>query len=288
MERELWLRIKSLLAKQRDRRPLKCTFTNADIVLTFFWAVLHDRPIYWACDRKNWPVYDRRRPLPVPSTMTRRLRTRSVQALIDQMESSLRECFPDTTLHVVDGKPLPISGHSTDPDAGFGRAAGGMAKGYKLHLIYAENGNINAWDVKPMHVDERRVARDLIPRAKIEGYLLADANYDSNHLYDLAADHRIQLLAPKRNRESADLGHRTHSPARISSLYLLGQEKTGWARRLFARRPDIERFFGSLSSASYGLTYLPPWVRRIDRVRRWVQAKLIVYQIAQIRRKLSA
>ena len=288
MERELWLRIKSLVAKGRNRRPLKCTFTDGEIVLTFFWAVLHDRPISWACDRSHWPVYERRRPLPVPSTMTRRLRTRSVQALVDQMEASLREHFPDTTLHIVDGKPLPISGHSTDPDAGFGRAAGGKAKGYKLHLIYAENGGIRAWDVKPMQVDERRVARDLIPRANIEGYLLADANYDANHLYDLAADYRVQLLAPNRRGESEDLGHHDQSPARISSLFLLDHEKTGWARQLFKRRPDIERFFGALSSASYGLTYLPPWIRRIDRVRRWVQAKLIVYQIAQIRRKTAA
>lgn len=288
MERELWLRIKSLVAKGPNRRPLKCTFTDGEIVLTFFWAVLHDRPISWACDRNNWPVYERRRPLPVPSTMTRRLRTRSIQALIDRMEASLREHFPDTTLHIIDGKPLPISGHSTDPDAGFGRAAGGKAKGYKLHLIYAENGSIRAWDVMPMQVDERSVARDLIPRANIEGYLLADANYDANHLYDLAATHRIQILAPKRYRQSEDLGHHDHSPARISSLILLGHEKTGWARQLFKRRPDIERFFGALSSASYGLTYLPPWIRRIDRVRRWVQAKLIVYQIAQIRRETAA
>ena len=288
MERELWLQIKSLVAKGRDRCPLKCTFTNGEIVLTFFWAVLHDRPISWACNRNNWPVYDRRRQLPVPSTMTRRLRTRSVKTLIDRMEASLREHFADTTLHIVDGKPLPISGHSTDPDAGFGRAAGGQGKGYKIHLIYAENGDLCAWDVKPMQVDERTVARDLIPRANIEGYLLADANYDANHLYDLAASHRVQLLAPKRYRDAQNLGHRVHSPARISALFLLEQEKTGWARRLFARRPDIERFFGSLSSASYGLTYLPPWVRRIHRVQRWVQAKLIIYQIAKIRRETAA
>lgn len=159
--------------------------------------------------------------------MTRRLRTRSVQALINQMESTLGEHFPDTTVHVVDGKPLPISGHGTDPDAGFGRAADGKAKGYKLHMIDAENGGIRAGDVKPMQIDERRVARELIPRANIEGYLLADADYDANHLYDLAADLRIQLLAPKRYNESQNLGHHYHSPARISSLILLGRETTG-------------------------------------------------------------
>lgn len=288
MERELWLHVKSLAAQGPDRLPPRGTYTDGEIVLTFFWAVLHDRPTSWACDSDNWPPYEQHRRLPVPSTMTRRLPTRSVRAMIDRMESSLSTHFPDTTLHMVDGKPLPISAHSTDPDAGYGRAAGGQAKGYKIHMIYADNGNIRAWAVMPMQADERTVARDLIPQAHIEGHLLADANYDANHLYELAAEHRIQLLAPKRYEDAQDLGHYVHSPARISCLYLLEQEETGWARRLFERRRDIERFFGSLSSASYGLTYLPPWVRRIDRVRRWVQAKLIIYQIARIRREMAA
>lgn len=288
MERELWLQVKSLVSKARGRRPLKCKFTDGEIVLTFFWAVLHDRPISWACNKNHWPVYERRRPLPVPSTMTRRLRTHSVQSLIDRMETALREHFAATVVHMIDGKPLPISSHSTDPDAGFGRSAGGLAKGYKLHLVYAENGDFRAWAVKPMQADERTVARDLIPRANIEGYLLADSNYDANHLYDLAGHHHVQLLAPRRYQNAEDFGHSVHSPARISCLFLMEQEKTGWARALFGRRRDIERLFGSLSSASYGLTYLPPWVRRLDRVKRWVHAKLIIYQIAKIRRETTA
>ena len=76
-----------------------------------------------------------------------------------------------------------------------------------------------------MRVDERPVARDLMPQVNIEGYLSADANYDANHPYDLATAHRIPLPAPKRYRESEDMGHypsSLHSRARYDSLILSG------------------------------------------------------------------
>jgi len=39
----------------------------------------------------------------------------------------------------------------------------------------------------------------------------------------------------------------------------------------------IERVFGVLCCTAGGLGALPPWVRTLDRVRRWVGAKIVLY-----------
>ena len=39
-------------------------------------------------------------------------------------------------MRMIDGKPLAISGVSKDADAGYGRGAGGMQKGYKFHAVW--------------------------------------------------------------------------------------------------------------------------------------------------------
>ena len=43
-----------------------------------------------------------------------------------------------------------------------------------------------------------------------------------------------------------------------------------------AGRTDIERQFSQLVCFGGGLATLPPWVRRIWRVRNWVMAKLLI------------
>jgi hypothetical protein len=108
---------------------------NAQVVQTYLWAVLHDRPVSWACDKKNWPIYDRRRPLPTSSTMSRRIRTVCIQQLLRTIENALTENRPDYLCRWIDAKPLPIGGSSGDRQAGCGQAAGTKARGYKLYAI---------------------------------------------------------------------------------------------------------------------------------------------------------
>lgn len=280
MERELWREVVGLVRNAGRQRPAKCQYTVEEIVLTYLWAVLHDRPISWACRRSSWPVYDRRRALPTPSTMSRRLKWPGVQRVLDALDLALNIDCRKSEVHAIDGKSLPIGGNSGDPDCGYGRAAGCKAKGYKLHVICSLNGSIAAWEVHAIQVNEHKVGINMVARAGVTGYLLGDKNYDANHLFETASKHGLQLLAPRRFGPTRGLGHHPHSPARIQSMKWLEGDDPKY-RALFARRADIERFFGNLSSASYGLMALPPWVRRLPRVRRWVQAKLIVYRIAQ-------
>jgi hypothetical protein len=182
MEHQLWREILGVLAMPCKRRG-KGTYSDKDIVKVWFWAVLHDRPVSWACEPGNWPLQERRWPKPSSSTMSRRLRGAGVRHLLREVEKQVLAPRGQRLFWFIDGKPLMIGGCSKDRQAGFGRAAGGKAKGYKLHAIVSGDGAIAAWRVAPMNKDERAMARRLLRQAPIQGYVTADSNYDSNELH---------------------------------------------------------------------------------------------------------
>jgi hypothetical protein len=280
MERRLWTEVVSLTERFGcARKNGRFAFSDADIVQVYVWAVVHDRPVCWACRRESWPLWEHRRRLPSASQMSRRLRTGSVTALLGRIEQHrLRDTKPRSLIHVIDGKPLAIGAHSGDRQAGYGRAAGGMAKGYKIHVIYGPGGEVAAWRVAPMNVDERRMAWRLLLSVRLPGYLLADMNYDNNRLFRIARWAGAQLVVPRRYGSDRGLGHKRHDPARLRSKAMLeSPSRFGWD--LLRWRDDIERFFGNLTSFGGGLGPLPAWVRTHERVRRWVQTKLVLNDV---------
>ena len=286
MDRNIWRLVARTVRRHAGVPGGRQTYADADIVLIFLWAVFHDRPVSWACRRQSWPIWEHRRRLPWPSTMTRRLRTKGVRQLLEACEDVAKHLLgADDLVFAIDGKSLPIGGSSGDPDAGYGRATGCKAKGYKLHAIVGKSGAIWAWDVHPINVDERTVARGLIRRAAINDVLLGDKNYDSNRLYDLAGRRGIQLLVNRRYGASRGLGHHRHSRWRLRAVEALEHGRNDAPRRLLRRRDDIERVFGNLVSVAYGLGHLPAWARRTHRVRRWVQAKIIIFMLGKLARR---
>lgn len=274
MERELFALMVAVLDAQADARyrPPKCQYTDRDILIVLLWAALHDRPIDWACQRRHWPPHDRVRPLPSGATMSRRLRTDSILELLLRLVLAIQLTSPDGLL-LLDAKPLPIAWHSTDPDAGVGRGAGGLAKGYKLHTILDFDGNVQAFAVFPLNVSEQAAAELLITQLHgVEGRtMLADANYDSNRLYDLAGERGVQLLAQRRYQNAKGIGHHRHSPHRLEALRRMAEDET-----LLDPRRRIEGYFGTLGNVIGGLNGLPNRMRRLQRVERWVIAKLII------------
>ena len=94
----------------------------------------------WACRPENWPPGWRRRRLPSNPTMSRRLRSASVRGLLARLERRVVGPTGPGLFWMIDGKPLPIGGCSKDRQAGYGRAAGGKAKGYKLHALIGGSG----------------------------------------------------------------------------------------------------------------------------------------------------
>ena len=273
MERELWKSLNAM-ALQFSTPWGAWKFSTADIVVVYFWAALHDRPMCWAVDKHNWPSDLCPVGLPSQSTLSRRMRRAEVQQLMTQVENSWLAVVNVATMLIktIDGKPLAVSGVTKDIDAGYGRGAGGMQKGYKLFAVWASGPLPLAWGLAPMNRSEKTMARELIPDLPGEGYLLGDSEYDSNKLYDLAHAAGHQLFVPKRQKHRG-VGHRPQSPNRLRSIELMKQE---FGKKVFGYRRAIERNFGNLTSFGGGLICLPAWVRRFHRVRNWVHAKLLI------------
>lgn len=279
MEYQLWKTIFALL-KLIDNSPFdpNLTFSNAAIVKVWFWAVIHDRPTSWACDKKNWPIWVRRNELPSCSTMSRRMKTKEIRDLISDLEKRVtQDQINGNLVWMIDGKPLPVSGCTKDKQAGYGRAAGTKAKGYKLHVIVGSDGQMASWRVAPMNKDERVMAMRMLKETLAQGYLLADRNYDSNKLHAICDEREnLQLICTRRFGKDAGMGNRKQTPGRLRSKDILEDPDNEFGLQLLEQRTEIERFFGNLTNWGGSLTHLPPWVRTHQRVERWVQAKLII------------
>jgi hypothetical protein len=194
MEGQLWKAIVMVLTQvDKRRKRTDEDFSDEAIVKVFYWAAIHDRPVSWACEPRNWPCWARRQKLPSDTTMSRRQRTTSVVALLNAIEQRVTRPTGARLYWMIDGKPLVIGGCSKDRQAGYGRAAGTMAKGYKLHVLVDGHGGLAAWRVAPMNKDERVMARRLLKAVEIHGYVVADANYDSNALHQQCDARRLPI-----------------------------------------------------------------------------------------------
>ena len=275
MERELWAELSRAISEVDAtwRDSPRFVHRTAVIVRVYLWAALHDRPVSWACDPANWDWRTRPAPaLPDQSTMSRRTRRTGpggFEAFCDAVAARLAgrpagAAALGGLVKRLDAKPLPVAAHSTDRDAAWGRGAGGLAKGYKLHALWGGGGGGGG------------------------GYVLADANYDSGPLHARVAAAGHQLVAPRqKGGPGRGLGHRPacRHPARVRCVAML-EPPAGvnpFGPELHKARGQVERDFGNLVGFGGGLAGLPAWVRRIWRVRLWVHAKLLV-NAARIKR----
>lgn len=258
---------------RRMPRPKRCLwYRDGLIAALFFWAVAHDRPLCWACQRENLRPYFRTRRLPSVSQFCRRVASQRFQMLLQRIYAELAQSH-STGLSFLDGRPLPVGACSKDADAKAGRVYGGFARGYRLHACVTRTGQVIAWRLTGLNGAEARVAHDLIDQVRPRGLVLADGNYDSATLYERVANHRGQLVAQA--RRNAGKGHIRQSPARVRGL-AIWRRKPETVRRL---RAMVDRYFGQQSSFGGGLAPLPAWVRTLPRVERWVAAKLTIYHV---------
>lgn len=283
MERELWPRLYHLVMSVGESiRLVDVTYQPHIIILTFLWAALHDRPVGWACDKRNWTTTTLSpAQIPSASTLSRRLRRIDAAMFMRLVVEKIRDTEDPRLIAIIDGKPLPVGGASKDPEALCGHGAGMWAKGYKLYSIHDGRPIAGAYRVHPMNISEDTVAREMIPDLTGGGYLLGDGEYDSNGVFDVAGAAGYQLLAPRENAE-AGLGHHYQSPYRLRCIDLM---RTPFGEQLIGMRANIERDYGTLTSFAGGLAPLPAWVRHETRVWFWTSAKMIINAVRIMKHK---
>ncbi len=282
MERNLWEPLyEAVMAVDYPDPATGVSHSDRRIVLTFLWAVLHDRPRRWGCDPGNWPADLRPWRLPSEATLSRRLRTAAVGRLLNALLARYRGDPRHDWVKYLDSKPLPVGDFSKDPDAAWGHGPDSWFKGYKLHAAWGTAAVPLAWEVRPADHGDPTTARVLVQRLGGSGYLVGDSNFDSNPLHRTATRRGHQLVAPPKKR-GRGLGHREHSPGRLRALELLTHP---FGAALYQSRSFAERCFGQLTSFGGGLGPLPSWVRRRHRVKRWVQAKLLINAVRALSRQ---
>ncbi len=302
MDRELWSSV--LIAIRRAaadvgwnggrRRPV---YANWLIVAMYIWSVWHDRPLSWACRRGSYGALFRPRKLPSISQFTRRIKSDDCQRILQLVHDQFAQRGLMTPAVYIDGKPLVVSAVSKDRDARSGKISGAFARGYKLHAAVNANRRIVVWSVMGLNEDEKTVARQVLlpqlPPLTPDGLVLADSNYDSGPLHAQVSEPLgVWLVHPLRNQHRAVGKFREQKlrqmPASRRELVRLWEQHPELMRFTYKARQEIERVFGVLTCTAGGLANLPAWVRGLERVRRWVGVKIILYNARlQVRERLQ-
>src|SRR3954463_10911949 len=168
MERELWKVVYRALKKLARRFEQSYVQLHAwRIAAVLLWAALHDRPVRWACDKRNWST-TRLRPgrLPSEATMSRRAKKLSFALFLSAPADELKGAGPPAWELVVDGKPLPVGKCSKDRDA----RPNQHGKGYKLHAIWGRKCLPEAWEVTAARENEGAVAVRLLAQVRGKGF----------------------------------------------------------------------------------------------------------------------
>jgi hypothetical protein len=293
MDRELWELVLGAVKRAAKevgwnggRRAPR--YPNWLIVAMYLWAAWHDRTLGWACDRGHYTsLFRPRGPLPSVSRFSRRVKSDDCRAILQRVHDALAQRGLAVEEGYVDGKALPVGPVSKDRQATRGKVPGGFAKGYKLHAFVNEHRRIVVWGVTGLHEDEKTVAMELLPHLPPMApgaVVLKDSNYDSAPLHKAAAGAAPEaaLVGPLKGqgRVKGDAHHpvtlRQMGPER-RQLLAAWRHCPGLLRLVLRARDAIERVFGVLCCTAGGLGALPPWVRTLDRVRRWVGAKVVLY-----------
>lgn len=287
MDRSTWtvLMLASRVAVRRlPRTRRRAMYSDLLVLRMWLWAVMHDRPLSWACRRESYGSSFRPRTLPSVSRFSRRLRTMRFLRSRVLLHRVLVAHGRGDALSFLDGKALAVGECTTDPDARDGVVTTGrFRKGYKLHARATKAGIIEEYRVTSLNEGEARIARKLVCGVPAGGVVLADANYDARKLYAAIERRRAWFLAPPKGRATAESTLRRMPESRRQAV-MLWQHRRPLAERAMSVRQGIERVFAHLCGFGGGLGPLPAWVRRLGRVRLWLDAKIAIYHARIIAR----
>ena len=298
MDGKLWDRLyrqirrafKGLMNRPRFGRPR--IYETDDVLMVLAFAALTDLPVYRARRRLIWPevAWWRERHwawpglIPSDSTLSRRGRQSDCRWLLRRVLRRLRRMLGlHPTAHVALDATLLLTGaYSRDPESRWTCHGGKWFRGYALHAICDLAGRLWAWHVTSANVQEMKAARRLVrqlaaQRQKVT-LVVADSGDDSEPLHQLIRQRlHAQLLAPLNLRGAQKQAWPDRQPGRAAADALL---RTSQGRRWYDERSVIERWnswFKGFSRASM----LPHHVRRLRRVRLWIDLKLALFFVHQ-------
>jgi hypothetical protein len=287
VDRRTWIVLSAAVAivsRGLGRPRRRFEFSDRLIILMWLWAVMHGKPLSWACDRSHYSTLFRPRRLPSVSQFFKRLKTPRLQAARLGLHRVLTSRGREDLLSSIDGKALVIGEYSTDSDARDGIANGRYRKGYKLHARGTQSGFVPEYTVLPLNEGEPNTARTLLEDLPAGALVLADANYDSAPLYRAVRAKNAHLLTRLKGKPSSRPEMLRKMGEGRPEAILAWRTQRLLCERVMHRRDHIERIFAHLSSSGTGLGPLPAWVRRLSRVRLWVDGKLAVYHARLIAR----
>ncbi len=280
MDRDIWIVLECaarIVARRLPTPQRRWVFSDRQIILMWLWAVMHDRPLCWACRRENCRGWFRPRQLPSVSQFCKRLATPRFEHARRLLHELLTQRGHAELLQFIDGKALVVHEYSGDPEARTGIAGGRFARGYKLHARVTQRGFIAQYTVLSLNASETRTAELLLNRLNPGTLILADAAYDSAPLYAAVAARGATLLTRLKGQHMRRAGSRKcPRPARRPALKAWS-EHPALCEQIMHLRDGVERTFALMGNFGGGLGPLPAWVRRLSRVRRWVDGKIAIH-----------
>lgn len=282
---------------QRRGRGRPDTYEPWEIALIWLWTAFWDQPLVATVEqlasqkfRTAMKLLGLKLPprLPHETTIRRRSLRQDYAAFIDAVDRQLQRVIgAHCSRLLVDSTPLAVSPVSKDPDATWGHH---NLHGYRLHTLTSSNRVVLQERVEPANVHELKVAPVLMEAGGKQGlrprFVVGDLGYDSEPLHQSAKMHlRAQLVAPLNDR-----GGRRAMRATPLRAWLNAHWNDPRIQGAMKIRPEIDRMYSVLKSHRFGLWALPPWVRHLPSVRRWVRLKMVLYHgyLADRRSKRAA
>lgn len=290
MDRDIWklvMRATRSLGSSFDRRVRPVSYSDQLVLRLYLWLTWHDLPLCRVIDRSVYGGMFRPRRLPSVSQFCKRLAEPRLSAMLESVRRRITGTAGESVLLCLDGKALPVTENSRDKQALTGHGGGRFCKGYRLHAMTDDRGRIVEYRVTDMREQEKNMAFEMLSAAGRGQVVLADGNYDSSRLYDAAAERGAYLFTPLKSAGPHPRVSRRSSPRRHEADRVW-REHPLLARSAYQLRGAVERAFANLTNFAGGLRGLPPWVRTLARVRRFVAAKLIIFQARRITMHPSA
>ena len=279
------------------RRGGPDTYAIAEIALVWLWLSFHNVPRsvgvkqlqslelnrWWRGG--GWHILPPGR-VPHETTVKRRGERVDFQAFIAAVNARLVEKLrPQTRSCLLDSTPLPVGNHSHDKDARWGHH---RLRGYRWHTITSADRVVLAGVVAPANVHELAVAPRLVEQLAARSlrplWLPADQGYDSESLHaKVASELGGRLVAPLNDRGGKRTMRRTPHRARLHREW-----DRPVIRQAYRQRGEIDRMYSVFKCSRYGLWALPPWVRHLPKVTKWMCLKELLYHAELLTKKRPA